>query len=83
MSQKQSPADNYLFKVNHGKTRTMCETYQKLRIKIPNKVIGVGPVSLLLKELRNCILRNIRVWSLFCSVRVYISLYFLPILLEN
>ena len=44
-----------------------------------------------LKELRNCILCIIRVWSLFCSVRVYmslhflslhyISLYFLPILL--
>ena len=34
-----------------------------------------------LKELRNCILRIIRVWSVFCSVQVYISLHFLPILL--
>ena len=32
-----------------------------------------------LKELRNCILCIIRVWSLFCSVRVDISLHFLPI----
>ena len=34
-----------------------------------------------LKELRNCILFIIRVWSLFCSVRVYATLHFLPILL--
>ena len=26
-----------------------------------------------LKQLRNCIVRIIRAWSLFCSVRVYIS----------
>ena len=36
-----------------------------------------------LKELRNCIPHLIRVWSLFCSIRVYKSLHFLPILLEN
>ena len=34
-----------------------------------------------LKGLRNCILCIIRVWSLFCSARVYISLHFLPVLL--
>ena len=34
-----------------------------------------------LKELQNCILCIISVWSLFCSVRVYKSLHFLPILL--
>ena len=34
-----------------------------------------------LKELRSCVLRIIRVWSVFCSVQVYISLHFLPILL--
>ena len=34
----------------------------------------------LLKEPRNCILCIIHVWSLFYSVRVYISLHFLPIL---
>ena len=34
-----------------------------------------------MKELQNCILFIIRAWSLFCSVRVYISLHFLPILL--
>ena len=34
-----------------------------------------------LKELRNCVLRIIRVWSVFCSVQVYISLHFLPIFL--
>ena len=35
----------------------------------------------LLKELRNCILRIIRMWSVFCSGQVYISLHLLPILL--
>ena len=35
----------------------------------------------ILQELRNCILCIIPVWSLFCSVRVYKSLHFLPILL--
>ena len=33
-----------------------------------------------LKELQNCILWIIRVWSVFYSVRVYISLHFLPII---
>ena len=36
-----------------------------------------------LKELRNRISRIIRLWSLLCSIRVYASLHFLPILLEN
>ena len=36
-----------------------------------------------LKELRNCILCIIRVRSLICSIRVCVSLDFLPILLEN
>ena len=35
----------------------------------------------ILQELRNCILCIIPVWSLFCSVRVYKRLHFLPILL--
>ena len=30
----------------------------------------------MLKELRNCISRIIRLWSLFCSIRVYASLHF-------
>ena len=34
-----------------------------------------------LKELQNCILCVIPVWSLFCSVRVYKGLHFLSILL--
>ena len=34
-----------------------------------------------LKELWNCILWIIYVWPLFCSVRAYVSLHFLPILL--
>ena len=36
-----------------------------------------------LKELRNCILRSILVWSLLYSIQAYTSLYFPPILLEN
>ena len=39
--------------------------------------------SLTLKVLRNRISRIIRLRSLFCSIRVYVSLHFLPILLEN
>ena len=35
------------------------------------------------KELRNCISRIVRVWSLFCSLLVYTSLHSLAILLEN
>ena len=35
----------------------------------------------ILKELRNYILRINRVWSVFCSAQVYISLHFLPVLL--
>ena len=35
----------------------------------------------ILKDLRNCILCVIQVWSVFYSVRVYISLHFIPILL--
>ena len=35
--------------------------------------------NLILKKVRNCILCIIRVWSLYCSVRVYTSLHFLPI----
>ena len=34
-----------------------------------------------LKELQNCILCSISVWSLFGSVRLYISLHFLPMIL--
>ena len=36
-----------------------------------------------LKELRNCILCVSRVWSLFCSIWVYLGLPFLPIHLGN
>ena len=35
------------------------------------------------KELRNCILCILRARSLFCSIRICISLYFLPILSKN
>ena len=37
--------------------------------------------SLFLKGLRSCILCIIRVWSVFCLVRIYISLHFLPFLM--
>ena len=39
--------------------------------------------KLLLKELRNLILRTIFVWSLFCLIRVYVGLHFLWFLWEN
>ena len=57
-----------MLKVNHEKFRMVDQIMHKL---------------LILKELRNCILCIIRVWLLFCSVRVYISLHFLPILLAK
>ena len=42
-----------------------------------------GALYLFTKELQNCILCIIRVWSLFCSVRVFVSLHFLAILLAK
>ena len=52
---------------------------------VPSKqfgqLINISPHSL--KELRHYILHIIRKWSLFCSIRVYVSLHFLPFLLEN
>ena len=42
---------------------------------------SVQYLTSILKELRNCILCIIPVWSLFCSIRVYKSLHFLQILL--
>ena len=48
-----------------------------------DKIMDKRADFILLKELRNRISRIIRFWSLFCSIRVYASLHFLPILLEN
>ena len=45
------------------------------------KILWWGSLNYELKDLRNCILCLISVWSLFCSVRVYISLHFLPMIL--
>ena len=39
--------------------------------------------ELTLKDPWNCTSRIILVWSLFCSIRVYRSLHFLPILLDS
>ena len=41
------------------------------------------PANGTLQALRNYILCIIRMWSLICSLRVYISSHFLPILLKN
>ena len=53
-----------------------------IRLLFASRVLAIlllaETVSVILKELRNCILCIIRVWSLFCSARVYISLHFLP-----
>ena len=51
-------------------------------LKFPSFVIPDNS-RVSLKELRNCTLSIIRVRSLFCSIRVYASLHFLPILSEN
>ena len=36
-----------------------------------------------LKKLQNFILRILRAWSLFCSMRIYISLHFVLNILNN
>ena len=41
-------AGNYMFKVDNRNTRTSCVICSKLTIKIPERAIGVGLVSLLL-----------------------------------
>ena len=68
-------------------------TFRRLSINVLNflvwahfdniKSIPLTQSFFSLKELRNCIPRIIRVWSLFCSIRVYRGLHFLPIFLEN
>ena len=40
-------------------------------------------LKIMLKELQTCISRIIRVWSLFCSIRVHAGLHFLPIYAES
>ena len=40
-----SPASNYMFKVNNRNTRTRCEICSKLTIKTPEDAIGVVFVS--------------------------------------
>ena len=52
-----------------------------MTLKIDEMVIFIFQRYISLKELRNCILYIFRVWSLFCSVRVDVSLHFLPSLL--
>ena len=37
MQEKTFPAGNYMFKVNNRNTRTRCEIYSKLTIKIPER----------------------------------------------
>ena len=68
------------------KTRVMLNHKEihkyKHKLKIKLKQVGQNS-NTHLKELRNRISRIIRLRSLFCSIRVYASLHFLPILLEN
>ena len=47
----------YLFKVNNGNTRAMCDIYSKLEIKAPERM-----VSLLLN------LNRFQIFSLFCRL---------------
>ena len=39
MQEKTFPAGNYMFKVNNRNTRTRCEMYSKLTIKIPERCL--------------------------------------------
>ena len=55
---------------------------QKLQTQ-PPEVFDKKDVLKNLKELRNRFSRIIRLWSLFCSIRIYASLHFLLIRLEN
>ena len=55
---------------------------QKIELCCIKSSFQIYQVSLL-KELQNSVFRTILAWSLLYSIRVYISLYFLPFLLEN
>ena len=44
-------------------------------------ILSLKKYMICLKELRNCVFGIICIWSLFCSVRVYISQPFLTIVL--
>ena len=79
-------------KVDHGLHCKKNEVSGKLEmgnfifcavLQLSDDSLLCGSYSVMLKELRNCIPRIIRVWSLICSIQVYIGLHFLPILLEN
>ena len=62
-----------------------CHTKFKTRKVIFFITLG-SEFALTLKEfpvLKQLILRSVRVWSIFCSIRVYTSIYYLPILFQN
>ena len=64
----------------------MNQTYTITSLTFQVSKIGLTFLAQLvsiLMELRNRMSPIIRLWSLFCSIRVYTSLHFLPILLEN
>ena len=61
---------------------TISKKKQKLQTQ-PPEVFDKKDVLKNLKELRNRFSRIIRLWSLFCSIRIYASLHFLLIRLEN
>ena len=50
-----------------------------IRTGIRRIIKHIQTFGVALKELRNCILRTILVWSLFYLIRVYASLYFISI----
>ena len=61
---KRWPAGTYLFRVNNGNTKTMCEICSKLTIKTPNDVSDVVLVSLMLS------LNSFHAffWCFYCSL---------------
>ena len=60
-----------------------CLEHSRIKIFVAEIIINIFGVRKRLKELRNLILRIIRLWSSFCSITVYTSLQFLRILLRN
>ena len=78
----QQPEPTYNEQKKDAKRPTLKNDWMLIILRFSNWIERFSNL-LRLKELRNCISFIFRVRSLFCLVRVYVSLHFLPIPLEN
>ena len=82
----QQKVDNFICQqVLHAQSKRKIHLSRHILYLVQsNMLLSLSSHSkLYLKELRNCILRIILVWSLFCLMRIYVGLHFLQFLLEN